>query len=104
MRAILLIALDIGMTNGDWVFMDVEMFKNNYWGDHTWRRGDGRDDDARKAYEALLRVTLLHPKSPRYDSFAVEVKMRAARDYGFIYGDEEVGILNQFNDVITKVS
>jgi atrial natriuretic peptide receptor A len=86
------------------------LVKSSYWGDHNWE-GKGSDlikiirvnepcrlseDDendltARKAFEALLRVSLLQPTSPRFNQFADEVRERARRDYGYsFYEGEEV--------------
>lgn len=82
-RKFMLAAHAMGMTNGDWTFLDVEIFQVNrtlselkhylhfddyrdepllicitqstYWGDHGWKVDDEDDARARKAYESLLR-------------------------------------------------
>lgn len=75
----------IGMTKGDYIFLDVEIFQvrihfnlylnqlsaksltlkffitsyckqSSYWGDHDWKIGDSDDPIARKSYESLLRL------------------------------------------------
>lgn len=78
----MLAAHNMGLTKGDWLFLDVEIFqviiivkhlhlpnylaavilfnvnvalKSSYWGDHDWHANDTDDAAARKAYEALLR-------------------------------------------------
>ena len=56
--------------------------------------GDERDGDAKKAFEALLLLTLKELSGPVYETFADEVKYRAKRDYDYYYGEEPVsGVL-----------
>ena len=60
-----------------------------------WHRegDDERNAKARKAYEALMTVTLRKPDSLEYKKFSEEVKRRAAeqKEFGnFTYGEEEV--------------
>ncbi|CAH0381338.1 unnamed protein product [Bemisia tabaci] len=61
----------------------------SYWGDHNWEVGDKFDSDARKAYEALLRVSLLEPTSPKFQDFAEVVRQRAQNEYNYTYSDDE---------------
>lgn len=50
-----------------------------------------RNAKARKAFEALMTVTLRKPTSAEYRRFSEEVKHRAAIMYpNFTYGEEEV--------------
>ena len=52
---------------------------------------DERNDKARRAYQALMTVTLRKPDSTEYHKFSEEVKRRAREQYGdHIYGKEEV--------------
>ncbi|XP_017785095.1 PREDICTED: atrial natriuretic peptide receptor 1 [Nicrophorus vespilloides] len=99
-RKFMLAAHGLGMTKGDWVFMDVEIFKGNYWGDLDWAVGDKNDTVARKAYEALLRVSLLQPTSDKFQDFADKVKERAQTDYNYTISDgEEVNfVIGAFYD------
>ena len=49
------------------------------------------NDLARRAYDALMTVTLRKPDSLEYKKFSEEVKRRAQEEYGnFTYGEEEV--------------
>ncbi|XP_055856918.1 atrial natriuretic peptide receptor 1 [Episyrphus balteatus] len=92
-RKFMLAAHALEMTKGDWVFLDVEIFQSSYWGDHDWEMGDVDDTKARKAYEALLRVSLLQPTSPKFQGFADNVRDVAARNYNYTFSkDEEVNI------------
>ena len=54
--------------------------------------GDPDDSRARKAYEALLRVSLLQPSSPKYQGFAENVREMALTNYNYTFSEgEEVG-------------
>ncbi|KFB35740.1 AGAP008691-PA-like protein [Anopheles sinensis] len=88
-RKFMLSALALGMTRGDFTFLDVEIFQSSYWGDHYWELGDEDDFKARKAYEALLRVSLLQPTSPTYQGFAEKVRQLAKTDYNYTFVEDE---------------
>lgn len=88
-RKFMLSAHRLGMTRGEFTFLDVEIFQSSYWGDHYWELGDEDDQTARLAYEALLRVSLLQPTSPSYQYFADQVRLRAKRDYNYTFVEDE---------------
>ncbi|XP_052866274.1 atrial natriuretic peptide receptor 1 [Anopheles cruzii] len=88
-RRFMLSALALGMTRGEFTFLDVEIFQSSYWGDHYWELGDEDDFKARKSYEALLRVSLLQPTSSTYQYFADKVRNRAKRDYNYTFVEDE---------------
>ncbi|EDS26635.1 conserved hypothetical protein [Culex quinquefasciatus] len=88
-RKFMLSAHRLGMTRGEFTFLDVEIFQSSYWGDHYWELGDEDDQAARKAYQALLRVSLLQPTSPSYQYFAEKVRQRAKRDYNYTFVEDE---------------
>uniref|UniRef100_A0A182P368 Guanylate cyclase n=1 Tax=Anopheles epiroticus TaxID=199890 RepID=A0A182P368_9DIPT len=88
-RKFMLSALALGMTRGEFTFLDVEIFQSSYWGDHYWELGDEDDFKARKSYEALLRVSLLQPTSPTYQYFAEKVRYLAKRDYNYTFVEDE---------------
>lgn len=94
-RKFMLAAHSLGMTNGEWIFLDVEIFQSSYWGDHDWEMNDPDDIKARKAYESLLRVSLLQPTSPKFNLFSEKVRKRALNDYNYTFSEgEEVNIAN----------
>ncbi|KAG6454828.1 hypothetical protein O3G_MSEX008906 [Manduca sexta] len=88
-REFLLAAHALGMTRGDWAFLDVEIFQGGYWGETGWAAGDSRDAAARAAYEALLRVSLKLPTGDRFDDFADTVRTRARQHYNYTFSDGE---------------
>ena len=51
--------------------------------------GDSRDDDAKRAFQSLLFLSLTVPSGSTWSTFVDEVTFRAKRDYNFTY-DEEV--------------
>ncbi|XP_063540737.1 atrial natriuretic peptide receptor 1 [Cydia strobilella] len=88
-REFLLAAHALGMTRGDWAFLDVEIFQGGYWDETGWAAGDDRDAAARAAYEALLRVSLKLPTGDRFDEFADAVRARAKMHYNYTFSDGE---------------
>ncbi|XP_047997274.1 receptor-type guanylate cyclase gcy-28 [Leguminivora glycinivorella] len=88
-REFLLAAHALGMTRGDWAFLDVEIFQGGYWDETGWAAGDDRDAAARAAYEALLRVSLKLPTGDRFDEFADAVRARARMHYNYSFSDGE---------------
>ena len=64
--------------------------KGSYWGDHGYNRGDGYDQKAKKAYEAMLKVALYQPNSTEFQEFSQNVKKRALEKYNFTFGQEKV--------------
>ncbi|KAL1114884.1 hypothetical protein AAG570_007708 [Ranatra chinensis] len=99
-RKFMLAAYKLGMTQGDWTFLDVEIVQGSYWGDHDWEVGDEHDATARKAYGALLRVSLLEPTSPKFQEFSERVKKRALSDYNYTFpiGEEVNFFVGAFYD------
>jgi atrial natriuretic peptide receptor A len=68
-----------------------------YWSDHDWQVGDRQDHTAKKAYEALLRVSLLTPTSPKFQEFADSVRRLAQQDYNYTFSEgEEVHTLSAY--------
>lgn len=63
--------------------------QGSFWGEPDWKAGDAEDALARKAYEALLRVSLLQPTTDRFQEFTDEVKQRSLSDYNFTISEEE---------------
>lgn len=55
--------------------------------------GDADDSKARKAYEALLRVSLLQPSSSQYQGFAEKVREMALTNYNYTFVDGEEVIM-----------
>ena len=87
-RRFLIAAHNLGYPqSGEYVFMDVEIiyFPGDYYGDHSWYRGDDDDEKAREAFESLIRISLYMPTGALYTDFERRVKINAKRDYDFDY-------------------
>lgn len=72
----------------------LNIFCSKNQSEFPWYRPEDppeRNERARRAYEALMTVTLRKPTSPEYHRFSEEVKKRARMKYAnFTYGEEEV--------------
>ncbi|XP_060072434.1 atrial natriuretic peptide receptor 1-like [Ylistrum balloti] len=103
-RNLMLSAFDLGFINtGEFVFFDIHLFSfpGEYWGNHDWRRHDTRDQDARKSYEAMFRISLQVPISAEWTNFTREVKLKAQQMYNFSFSDEEVNFfIGAFHDAV----
>jgi atrial natriuretic peptide receptor A len=74
----------------------IRYYKGSYWGEHGWSAGDSEDGAARKAYQALLRVSLLKPTSSQFHNFSKLVKQKALENYNYTLSEsEEVSISNE---------
>ena len=68
-------------------------FQNKPSVTNYWQKGDKNDLDAKAAYEALLTISLLVPRSSSWNNFTHMVKQRALQDYNFSFPhDEEVSL------------
>ena len=83
----------------NWTINHLKLFQSLYvWklqnkpsATNFWQKGDKNDLDAKEAYEALLTISLLIPRSSSWNNFTHMVKERAVRDYNFSFPhDEEV--------------
>ncbi|GAB1599922.1 atrial natriuretic peptide receptor 1-like [Argonauta hians] len=98
-RQFLLEAYKMGYIENEHVFIDFVIFPFNYTGNHGWRRNDGEDKLAKKAYEALLRVSLLTNYGIKWKEFEIEVKEISQRKYNFTFGDEKANyVMGAFYD------
>ncbi|XP_069101886.1 atrial natriuretic peptide receptor 1-like isoform X4 [Argopecten irradians] len=104
-REIMIKAHELNFDNGEYVFLNIDLFSSKNESEKPWEREDDtpeRNEKARKAYEALMTVTLRKPTSPEYKHFSEEVKKRAeSKDRNFTYGEEEVNsFVGAFHDAV----
>ncbi|XP_064596017.1 LOW QUALITY PROTEIN: atrial natriuretic peptide receptor 1-like [Liolophura sinensis] len=104
-REIMLKAEELKFDNGEYVFFNIDLFGSKNQSEFPWYRPEDppeRNERARKAYEALMTVTLRKPTSPEYHRFSEEVKKRARMKYAnFTYGEEEVNsFVGAFHDAV----
>jgi len=85
-------------------FKTLIRFKGSYWGEHGWSAGDSEDGAARKAYQALLRVSLLKPASSQFHNFSKLVKQKALENYNYTLSEsEEVSISNKITTMTITI-
>lgn len=90
-RDIMLAAHRQRLTNGSYIFFNVELFNASSYGNGSWRRGDKYDHEAKQAYSSLTTVTLLKTTKPEFENFTLEMKksMETA-------GCKDCGSINMF--------
>ncbi|XP_078693880.1 atrial natriuretic peptide receptor 2-like isoform X3 [Branchiostoma floridae x Branchiostoma belcheri] len=77
-REMLLMAADLGIVNGDYVFVVINFATDAMLGENTWMGRDGRDDDARKVFNGLLNVHVHTPLLEDWEVLEREVRYRMA--------------------------
>uniref|UniRef100_A0A8C9XRC9 Natriuretic peptide receptor 3 n=1 Tax=Sander lucioperca TaxID=283035 RepID=A0A8C9XRC9_SANLU len=93
-REIMLAAHRRRLTNGNYIFFNVELFNASSYGNGSWKRGDKYDNDARQAFASLNIVTLLRTVKPDFENFSVEMK-KAVEKAGFL-DCKDCGSVNMF--------
>ncbi|KAK5909200.1 hypothetical protein CesoFtcFv8_003151 [Champsocephalus esox] len=93
-REVMLAAHRRRLTNGSYMFFNVELFNASSYGNGSWKRGDKYDSDARQAYASLNTVTLLRTVKPEFEKFSVEMK-KSVEKSGF-HGCKDCGSVNMF--------
>ncbi|XP_063816549.1 atrial natriuretic peptide receptor 3 isoform X2 [Pseudophryne corroboree] len=98
-RSIMLAAHRHGMTKGEYVFFNIELFNSSSYGDGSWRRGDKHDLEAKQAYSSLQTVTLLRTVKAEFEKFSIEVKS-SVQKLGLNEGDYVNMFVEGFHDAI----
>ncbi|XP_023220693.1 atrial natriuretic peptide receptor 1-like isoform X1 [Centruroides sculpturatus] len=104
-RQMLLIAQELGMTeSGEYAFICPELIQSEAYGNVSW--AGGNEDyqtklKIKKAYEALMIVSLNQPLSQQYSDFSNEVKRRALEYYNYTYDEKDVNYFtSSFHDAV----
>lgn len=99
-RDIMLAAHRRRMTNGDYIFFNIELFNSTSYGNGSWKRGDKYDMEAKQAYAALKTVTLLRSVKPEFERFSMEVN-RSLQKQGVSGEDDSVNMFVEgFHDAL----
>ena len=95
MRAIMLNALDLGMLNGDFAFLTVNLLPSATVGSNTFVENDGRDSAAALAFRGILSIHVREPTTPLWHSSKERVrdKMNASPFYTKLDDSEQVNML-----------
>ena len=83
-RDILLEAYDLGMHNGEYTFIGIELIRHNReHADLPWFKvNDSRNKEARMIYEAYMTIAVRVPTSPQYNSYKYKVVKVAENKLG----------------------
>ncbi|XP_034025626.1 atrial natriuretic peptide receptor 3 [Thalassophryne amazonica] len=93
-RELMLAAQRWQLTNGSYIFFNIELFNASSYGNGSWKRGDKYDDEARQAYASLNTVTLLRTVKPEFENFSME--MRKSIEKEAFHDCKDCGSINMF--------
>ncbi|XP_038050160.1 atrial natriuretic peptide receptor 1-like [Patiria miniata] len=79
-RDLMLNALDLGLLNGEFAFICVDVVEDAMYGRNTWMGEDGRDADAAQAFDGLLNIHIKTPDVDTYEGFKAEVRRWVAEE------------------------
>jgi len=74
LRALILNALDLGMLNGDFAFLTVNLLPSADVGNNTFMGNDGRDAETAFAFRGILSIDVREPTTPLWQSFKQKVQ------------------------------
>ncbi|XP_067654035.1 atrial natriuretic peptide receptor 1-like [Haliotis asinina] len=105
-RNIMIQFADLGLDNGEYVVINMDMF-SKWQGESTvpwFREGDTteRNTQAKKAFESVLTVTHRRPSSAEFAMFSKEVRRRGSTLYpDYVYDEGEVNLfVGAFHDAV----
>ncbi|XP_022107598.1 atrial natriuretic peptide receptor 2-like [Acanthaster planci] len=79
-RDLMLNSLDLGLINGEFAFVCVDLIEDAHYGRNTWMGDDGRDEDAAKAFNGLLNIHIKTPEEDSYEAFKAEARHWVAEE------------------------
>ena len=82
MRALMLFAHDLGMLNGDYAFLTVNLLPSAAIGNNTFMGNDGRDAEAALAFRGILSIHVREPTTDLWRLFTKNVRQKM-NDYPF---------------------
>ncbi|XP_072015532.1 atrial natriuretic peptide receptor 1-like [Amphiura filiformis] len=81
-RQVLLTAFDLNLIDGNYAFIAINTRRSGHiLEDEQWSLDDGRDSDAKTAYEALLWIRLYEPQNTRYTNFLRDIQLRSFQTF-----------------------
>lgn len=97
-RDILLKAMELGMTNGDYVFIGVQLVKSSRdFSELAWfLPGDPKNRDARLAFESYMEINVKVPTSPQYTAFVDKVVRHATQNLSSSGKTRDVRLIGSF--------
>ena len=94
MRALMLFAHDLGMINGDYAFLTVNLLPSAAIGNNTFMGNDGRDAEAAVAFRGILSIYVREPTTELWRSFKKEVKEKMKANPFQIHLDDSEQVFN----------
>ncbi|XP_055329216.1 atrial natriuretic peptide receptor 1-like [Paramacrobiotus metropolitanus] len=88
-RQIMITALQMGMTDGSYVYIAIELFQSSTWGPFTWNMGTSSDRDAKLAYTSMLLIALNPQRTDYYAQFASEIREESRIKYNYTFEEFE---------------
>ncbi|XP_055329521.1 atrial natriuretic peptide receptor 1-like isoform X2 [Paramacrobiotus metropolitanus] len=106
-RRALIAANNLGMTDGQFLYIGVELFSSSSWGRFTWERGDKFDSIARFSFKSLILLSIAKTyQGDSFKEFSEAVQDLALEKYGYQYGvfDQVDPIVMGYYDAIVLFS
>ncbi|KAI3379471.1 hypothetical protein SNEBB_001321 [Seison nebaliae] len=103
-RHLLLTAHRLGFINGEYVFINLDIFSGEEYLNRPWYREndtDERNERARKAYEALLILTIRKPSMEHFDEFSKRVEAKTKQLFRMSNGTVPTIKKGEVNNFIT---
>ncbi|GIY26309.1 atrial natriuretic peptide receptor 1 [Caerostris darwini] len=102
-RSILLAAYELGMQNGEYAFISIELLKSQMLKKQfSWYKpNDRRNKEARKMYESLMIISIRVPVQEKYQIFIKNVKETARNKFSTILESSMINpIVGAFYDCV----
>ncbi|XP_019622235.1 PREDICTED: atrial natriuretic peptide receptor 1-like [Branchiostoma belcheri] len=99
------VAREMGMTNGDYVFLIVDVFDHAYLQPDTWIGSEDNQQERRDildAFRAAFVITVPRPDTPAFREFSEQVREIGKQNFGFDSGETLANpfVESYFNDVL----
>ncbi|XP_071181309.1 atrial natriuretic peptide receptor 1-like [Mytilus edulis] len=90
LREIMLLAHQMGMTNGDYQFICIYYYsQRNIFGDISWKMNNSDDTIVKEAYKSVIFVSYYTPMTYEYTQFIEKVKHRSQDIFNYTYAEDE---------------
>ncbi|XP_055349485.1 atrial natriuretic peptide receptor 1-like [Paramacrobiotus metropolitanus] len=83
-RELMLAANEIGYTDGDHVFLTIQLYELAYWGRIAPNIGDASDKLAAQAFRHLLLIAFYEQEAPNEENFGRQLRNIARNKYNFV--------------------
>ncbi|OWA50763.1 Atrial natriuretic peptide receptor 1 [Hypsibius exemplaris] len=93
-RKMMILAHGLGMTKGDYIFVAIELYDSDVWGDYTWNKNDTSDSTARDAFRSLALVSLKKVTTTSGIEFWRRVVKLSREKYNFSFTANQQAIID----------